>query len=210
MQPPAASRQSPAATTPRLRGCPRCGRVHRLPALLPGDVARCTRCGEVLERPGRHGNDFTAALALAALILYPLGVSLPVLRLERLGHVQETSILGGSVSLLTHGQVFIGLAVIICSVFIPLLKLGGLLILCSERAILAAHHQARMYRWIEIAGRWGMLDVLLVAITIAAVKLGDLVEVTAGPGVVAFTVCVMLSLLASGAFNPHAIWQEEG
>ncbi len=209
MHPPTASHQPQFANAPRLRGCPRCGRVHRLPPLGPGETARCTRCGEVLERPGKHGNDLTAALALAALILYPLGVALPVLRLSQLGHVHETSILGGSVSLLTHGQVFIGLAVILCSVVIPLLKLGGLLVLCSERAILAAHHQARMYRWIEIAGRWGMLDVLLVAIIIAAVKLGDLVEVTAGPGVVAFTVCVMLSLLASGAFNPHAIWQEE-
>lgn len=192
-----------------LRGCPRCGLVHRL-APSATNVSRCTRCAEVLDRPGHHGNDLAAALALAALILYPLGVALPVLRLEKLGHVHETSILSGSLSLLTHGQIVIGLAVIICSVVIPLLKLAGLLVLCSEKTLLATHHQARIYRWIEIAGRWGMMDVLLVALTVAAVKLGDLVEVTAGPGVIAFTACVTLSLLASGAFNPHAIWQERG
>jgi paraquat-inducible protein A len=66
-----------------------------------------------------------------------------------------------------------------------------------------------VYRAIEAAGRWGMIDVLLVAVTIAAVKLGDLVVVTPGPGVVAFGACVVLSLAASAVFNPHAIWETD-
>lgn len=191
-----------------LRGCPHCGLVQRLPSLPAKTLARCARCREIVYRPDRSiANRLTAAISLAALLLYPLGIFLPVMKLEQLGHVQNTSIWEGTVSLLTHHQIAVGLIVLVCSVVVPVCKLVGLLIITAPGNILREHHQARIYRAIEIAGRWGMIDVLLVALVVAAVKLGDVVEVTPGPGVVAFTACVMLSLLASAVFNPHAIWE---
>ena len=53
-----------------------------------------------------------------------------------------------------------------------------------------------------------MLDVMLVAILVAFVKLGDLVSIHAGPGLLAFTLLVLLSLLASFSFNPLLMWEE--
>jgi len=141
------------------------------------------------------------------MILYPLGVLLPVMRLEQLGHVRDASIWHGTISLLKHGQWLVGMVVLICSIIIPVLKLAGLFLLCVRQNALARRHKAQVYRWIEMAGRWGMIDVLLVALVVAAVKLGDLVHVKPGPGVVAFAACVMLSLLASAVFDPHAIWE---
>ncbi len=67
-------------------------------------------------------------------------------------------------------------------------------------------YTARTYRVIEWAGRWGMLDVLLIALLVAWIKIGDLVEVSPGPGALTFTLCVLLSLLASAHFDPHALW----
>ena len=193
-----------------LCGCPRCGLVQRVPPVPVDHEACCRRCRGVVQRSspdrGAASNQLCAAIALAALIIYPLGIGLPVLRIEQLGHVNETSIWGGSISLLTHGQVFVGLVVLICSIVVPLVKLAGLFVLTSGRYLFHRHHQARIYRWIELAGRWGMIDVLLVSVTVAAIKLGDLVEVTPGPGAGAFAVCVLLSLLASAIFDPHAIW----
>jgi uncharacterized paraquat-inducible protein A len=210
--------------TPLLRGCPHCGLVHRIPAIwldsqagvaapaAPGakhGVARCARCAGVLLRAGGgESNRLSAAVALAALISYPLGISLPVMRLEQFGHVSEASIWGGTVSLMAHGQLVVGMVVLICSIVIPVLKLTGLLMLTLGPSLLRTRHQARVYRWIEIAGRWGMIDVLLVAVLVAAVKLGDLVTVAPGPGIAAFGTCVVLSLLASACFNPHAIWED--
>lgn len=191
-----------------LRGCPHCGLVQHVPNVEPGHEALCARCGDTVYRPdGMLSNRLCAAFALAALICYPLGVTLPVMRLEQLGHVRDASIWDGTVSLLTHGYIVIGLIVLICSVVVPILKVAGLFVLTARPAKLREHHQARVYRLIELAGRWGMVDVLLVAMVVAAVKLGDLVNVSPGPGVVAFTACVLLSVLASISFNPHAIWE---
>lgn len=190
-------------------GCRRCGLAQRVGSVPRGYVARCGRCGERVVGLNSEGrNRLCAALATAALLLFPLGIFLPVMTLERLGHVKETSIWAGSISLISRGHVVIGWVVMICSVVIPVLKLAGLFLLTAERPVLQKHHQASVFRWLEIAGRWGMIDVLLVALTIAAVKLGDLVVVHPGPGVVAFGACVVLSLLASAVFDPHAIWRD--
>jgi paraquat-inducible protein A len=172
--------------------------------------ARCARCHHGLRRGGGStGNRLASFTALAALMIWPLAISLPVLRLQRLGHINEASIWSGAVALLEHGQWLVGIIVIACSIVIPLAKLLGLLYLGMASPSRLAHHRARLYRWIELLGRWGMVDVLLVAVVVAALKMGDLVEVQPGPGVIAFTTCVLLSLLAAAFFDPHRIWETE-
>jgi len=150
-----------------------------------------------------------AAISLAALILYPLALTLPVMRIERLGHTHVSSIWGGMVDLLAEGRLFVGLAILLFSIVTPIGKLGAMFVLCSGDRLLRASHRAFTYRVVEFLGRWGMADVLLVAIVVAIVKLGDLVQVTPGVGVVAFGAVVILSLLASAAFDPHAIWETD-
>lgn len=151
----------------------------------------------------------TAAIALAALILYPLAVGLPMLRVERFGHAHESSVIQGGVTLMTSGHVFVGAVVLLCSVVIPLTKLVALLLLSSGVMFLRDEHRARTYHVVEWTGRWGMLDVLLVAILVAVLKVGDWVEVSAGPAAWVFTCCVVLSLLATALFDPHALWRPQ-
>ena len=81
--------------------------------------------------------------------------------------------------------------------------------LCSGRFSLRHHHRALTYHLIEWTGRWGMLDVLLVAVLVALVKLGDLMQISAGPGATAFATVVILSLLASACFDPHSLWSSD-
>ncbi|TDJ73692.1 MAG: paraquat-inducible protein A [Planctomycetota bacterium] len=196
--------------TALLKACHCCGLVQELPSVPQGFRASCARCGSSMSRPGRRAtsNRRAVAAALAALILYPFAISMPIMRLERFGNFTEASIWTGSVGMLERGEVFVGAVVLVCSVVIPFLKLAGLLAITIGRRQLSKRHRARTYRMIEWAGRWGMLDVLLIAVVVAWIKIGDLVEVSAGPAALAFTVCVLLSLLASAWFDPHALWEE--
>lgn len=149
----------------------------------------------------------TAAVALAALILYPLAVSLPIMRIERFGHRTEASVLEGGWRLLTSGHVIVGAVVFLCSIVFPLGKLVALLVLCSGALRLRREHKAFTYHLVEWTGRWGMLDVLLVAVLVAALKLGDIVDVSAGPAALTFTACVVLSLAATAFYDPHSLWE---
>jgi paraquat-inducible protein A len=191
-----------------IRACPCCGLAQVVARPDAGQVMCCARCGARLTpRLGAwRSNSRTAAIALAALVLYPLAVTLPMIEIEQFGHHREASIIQGVIELLARGHLLVGLVVLLCSIVLPLGKLAALLALSVGGLGLARHHQALTYRIVEFTGRWGMLDVLLVAILVAALKLGDLVEVNAGPAAIAFTICVVLSLLAAASFDPHRLW----
>lgn len=190
--------------------CSACGTVQRVPPLRAAHEAACCRCSLRLPDPRQpHGDPTpTFAAALAALILYPFAITLPILSLERLGQTAEASVWSGSVGLVVQGELFVGSVVLLCSVVLPLVKLISLLLVTGLGARLARHHRLRTWHLVERTGRWGMLDVLLVAVLVAWLKLGDLVRVSPGPGAVAFTLCVLLSLLASALFDPRSIWHE--
>lgn len=198
-----------SASLENLRTCPTCGLVQSLPAIPPRMRACCRRCHTTLAGWSRTArtNRAAAALALAALLFYPLAMTLPMVRVERMGYTQDAGVLTGIGTLFGRGQWFIAVIILLCSVIFPLAKLFGLLILSSGGFSLAHHHKAWVYRVIDWTGRWGMLDVLLVAILVAAIKLGDVVNITPGPAALAFALTVLLSLAAGAAFNPHALWK---
>lgn len=197
---------------PRLVACHCCGLIQELSVEASTARAECARCGVTVWHPGRRARSRRRVLAAASagLILYPLAISLPIMRLERFGSLSEASIWSGSLGLLQGNQFLVGLLVFLCSIVLPLLKLVGLLAISSRRLALSAHHRSFTYRVIEWTGRWGMLDVLLIAVTVAWVKLGNVVEVSAGPAAFVFTACVLCSLLASAWFDPHALWEPPG
>jgi paraquat-inducible protein A len=171
---------------------------------------RCSRCHTRLRRAERkwRRRRATAALALAALLLYPVAISLPFLEVTRLGRSHVASIWSGTVDLLAGGELVVGGVVLVCSLLLPLAKLGALFLLSGGGERLGPRLRATTWHLVEWSGRWGMLDVLLVAVLVATVKLGDLVELTAGPGATAFTLFVLLNLSASASFDPHALWEE--
>lgn len=190
-----------------ITGCHCCGLVQRVVRIPPGAIAVCARCGTALEhsRAGR----WTAALAASALAFYGPAMILPMVRIEQLGHAREDSLLCGVTALWAQGYWLIGTVVFVFSVLLPPLKLVALWLLSGTRLVSRHRHRALLYRAVEGLGRWGMLDVMLVAILVAFVKLGDLVNIQAGPGLLAFALLVLLSLLASFTFNPWLVWEEE-
>lgn len=193
--------------TAPLAACPCCGLVLTVPEHGPGERLRCPRCHTRLAGR-RRGATRTAALALGALFLYPVAVSLPIMRVERFGMATEASVWSGGVGLVADGQLLVGGVVLLASVVLPLLKLVGLFLLAGAGSSLRPRLRAWTWHLVEATGRWGMLDVLLVAVLVAVVKLGSLMELTAGPGALAFTACVLLNLAASASFDPHALWEE--
>jgi paraquat-inducible protein A len=191
-----------------IRSCWCCGLAQRIPRLTARTRACCRRCGTTLQKGSGRSSDnrLTAAITLAALTLYPLAVGLPMIRVEKFGHHNEASILEGTATLFSAGHFLVGTIVLLCSIVFPLGKLISMLILSAGGPLLRGRHRALTYHVVEWTGRWGMLDVLLVAILVALLKIGDFVQVSAGPAALAFACCVTLSLLAAASFNPHSLW----
>ena len=134
-------------------------------------------------------------------------VLLPILKIEQLGLQNESSLLGGTLELLRHGNWFVGGVVLLFSIVFPLTKIVLLLEL-SLLEVLHERHKATTLRWMEHLGKWSMMDVMLLAFLVMLVKLGDMVEFHFGPAIFAFVFCVAMSMIASLTFDPHAIWEK--
>lgn len=194
----------------KLQACHCCGLIHQLPDLSMQQLAVCTRCQTAFKRPvpGQLSAARTTALAAAAFAMFWPAILLPIVEIERLGHRHSSSLLFGALDLLHHGSWFVGLIVLLFSIVFPITKILMLLEL-SLLNLLHRRHKALTYRLMEHAGRWSMMDVLLLAFLVMLLKLGSLVEFHFGPAVIAFVACVVLSMSASLCFDPHSIWDEE-
>ena len=189
------------------RACHCCGMIHRMPCVSDTEVACCTRClTELTARTPRSVSaSRTAAAAVGAFLLFWPAILLPILQIERLGQSSQQSILSGILDLFHHGSYFVGGVVLLFSIVFPLTKIV-LLIELSCLEFLEQTHKAFTLRMMEHAGKWSMMDVMLLAFLVMLVKLGNLVHFEFGPAVIAFTACVAMSMLASLSFDPHSIW----
>lgn len=195
---------------PDILSCNTCGLLQRVDLLPRGEVAECARCGSRLAEGPRGSLELTAALALAALILYVPANLYPIMRMHLHGAYSESTVWGGVVTLADQDHWFIALIVFLASIVIPVMKLSGLLYLVlSARFGLGRRlrDRTRIYRFIDVIGPWAMLDVFLLAVLIALVRLGTIATVLPGPGLVAFAAVVVLTMLATASFDPRTIWE---
>ena len=202
----------PTSALSRALACPVCGQVHRVKPLAPGCVADCVRCGSRIQARNHDSLHRTAAFALAALVLYVPANLFPILRLTLYGATSDNTVFDGVRTFYNDGDLFMAVIVLLASIVIPLLKLSGLFFL-----VLSVQFNMRrgrgvrtwIYRGIDAVGKWAMLDVFVLSIWVALVKLNSLGSVSPGPGLLPFGCVVVLTLLASQSFDPHLIWERK-
>ncbi len=63
-----------------------------------------------------------------------------------------------------------------------------------------------LYRITEAVGRWSMIDVFMISILVALVKLGAIATIEPGAGAMAFAAVVVVTMFAAMSFDPRLIW----
>jgi len=191
--------------------CETCGLMQQVEKLEPGDRAECCRCTSIIGSRKIDSLGRTAAFSLAALILYIPANIYPILRMNYYGAYSESTVWEGCVNLFKDGQWFVAGIVFLASIVIPFLKLLGLFFLVITIKLRSARGRQQrtwIYKIIAVIGRWAMLDVFLLSILVALVKLQQIATVLPGRGLLAFTGVVLLTILASASFDPKLIWEE--
>jgi len=152
-----------------------------------------------------------SALGLAAGVMLVPANLLPVLSTESSGINSSNTIVSGVIELWRQGLWALALIVLTASVLIPVLKLVGLawLLLNARRGGRGdAKRLTRIYASLDFIGRWSMLDVFLAAFLAGLVQFGEFSTVTPRSGIVAFAAAVVLTMLATKAFDPRVLWRE--
>lgn len=198
------TRSPPTARRNGLVSCLHCGLI-----VAADRGRRCPRCGSALNPRKPDSLARTWALLLSAAILYIPANLLPIMETTSLLGVQKDTILSGIVYFWTSGSQGLALLIFSVSVLVPLLKLCTLAFLAigiGRHIRRNAHQRARLFRIVELLGRWSMLDVFVVALMVGLVQFRSLAVIEAGPGAAVFGGVVVLTMLAALSFDSRLIW----
>jgi len=190
-----------------LQGCHACGLVSRP---VPGaDEGSCPRCGDELSFRKSASIQRTWAFLIAAAVCYVPANVLPVLTTVTASGRDSDTILQGVVLLWSPTGWPLSLIVLVASIMIPSAKIAALvyLLVTVQRGSVESNVQrVRLYRMVELIGRWSMVDVFVDTFTAALVQLQPLMSVEPGPGLLFFAAVVVLTMLAVESFDPRLIW----
>jgi paraquat-inducible protein A len=190
-----------------LVACPDCDLLQRLPALQPGGSARCPRCDRELWRRRADSLDRTLALAIAAAILWVVANTVPMLGLSAVGHRASTTVVGGARQLWRDDQQLVAVLVLVAAVVAPALQIGFMLL------ITLGARQRPAPRWVSTLLRhqpttriWSMIEVMMIGVLVALIKIADYATVIPGIAMYALGVLVFVLAAMQAQFDPREVW----
>jgi paraquat-inducible protein A len=139
-------------------------------------------------------------LALVALGLLAWGVFVPALTFENLFADDTFSVLTGIQGFFESGNLLLGVLLLSFSVLFPAVKMITIVTLWFAR--IDAQRRAEVVRWLELLGKWSLLDAFVIAVLVGTVQLGILSEARAEPGIWLYLAAIVLSLIATFLMRP--------
>jgi len=190
-----------------LIACRECDLLQREVTLSPGGTARCRRCGALLYRNIRHGLDRTIAFLLAAAVLYLIANINPIVGLEAQGVRTTTTLLGAVRALLNQDLPVVALLVFVTAILAPAVEVAVMLYLLLPLRFgrVPAGFETILPVVLEVK-RWNMVEVFMLSILVAIVKLTTITSVLPDLALWSFGGLTFLMTAVAASFEPHEIW----
>ena len=192
---------------PSLVACPDCDLLNRLDGPATATLL-CARCGAVLRRHRPDSIDRTLALVVAALLLFALANAFPFLAMQTGGLVQETTLLSGVHELWRQDLRLLAALVFCTCVLVPAAQLIGLgtILLPLRLGRRPPPGATRILRLVQAAAPWGMMEVFMLGILVALVKLGHMATIVPGVSVFSFAALIVVMAAALSTLDPALVW----
>ena len=191
---------------PAMVVCEGCDAVYRKAELRAREVARCPRCGTELARHPGAQQQRILPLTVASLVLFVIANIFPIVEIELQGRRSQTTLLGAVLALNSEGMSLVAMLVTATTLLFPLLQLCILFYLLVPMARPGRPGFSLLVRMMQSLRPWGMIEVFLLGVMVAIVKLSSIATVLPGPALWAFIgLTVLLTSVLS--FDPRAFWE---
>jgi len=195
----------------KLIACHECDLLQWETALSEGGTARCQRCDATLYRSLPPTSDRALALTVAAAILFAVANWFPVIGLWVNGTLVETTLFGAASSLYADGMWPIAGLVFVTTILMPSMNIAAVIYLLLPLQLGGFPQKPEIVlRVLRHVAPWGMIEVLMLGLLVALVKLQHIASVVPGVAIWAFGAVMVLLAAAAVTFNPRAIWARIG
>jgi paraquat-inducible protein A len=188
--------------------CHECDLLHRVPDVERAHAATCTRCGATLYRFRPTSVDTTLALTATGLILFVLSNTFPLLTFEMEGRSEVNSLVSGVIEFWSKGFWELSLLVLATSVLFPLINLLTLIyVLVPIKLGFRPPLWAPAFRSVVSMRPWAMMEVYMLGVFVAIVKLADFATIVPGVALYCFSGLIVVSAAAAWSLDVRQIWQ---
>ena len=198
--------------------CEECDALHRrsrvdgageeTDELVPsGRHYECRRCGATLGLARHASFDLPLSLALAGLVSLAIAHLNDVLLIDIQGQVREATLWRAALTLYDEGAWFMSGLVLFTTLVNPLLEMGAVVyVLVALRNGQRPPAFDLVLRVMQAVQPWVMVEVLMLGVLVAFVKLNGLASVVTGPGLWAFGAVMILAAAMASAFDHEHVW----
>jgi len=163
----------------------------------------------VLRRHPRNGLERTLALALSAAVLFVVANSFPFLAFDMKGQVTQTTLVSGAIDLYQQGYAELSALVLLTIVLAPLCQIALLLyVLLPLRWDRVPWQLADVFRLLRHVQPWSMMEVFMIGILVAIVKLMGMAIIVPGLALWSFVLLMLVLTGAVASFEPEAVWEQ--
>ncbi|MDP3902968.1 MAG: paraquat-inducible protein A [Methylococcaceae bacterium] len=191
-----------------LAACPECDLLLNPHQAAVGENAHCPRCGYLLQRPSKQSIERTLALSIAGLLLMLPANLLPLVGIKVLGTSHDGTLWSGVFTLFSEGMWAVAVLVFLSSMLFPLLNIVlSLLVSFYLHFNKPNKYLSHWMRWLQHLKEWAMLEVYMLGIIVACVKLTSMSEVKFGLGLYAFIALIVVSGMLASHLDGYLFWR---
>ncbi|TDJ05599.1 MAG: paraquat-inducible membrane protein A [Deltaproteobacteria bacterium] len=192
-----------------LVSCEICNSLYDINSFKDQEKAKCHVCGLELHQRKPNSISRTWALLLTSAICYIPANIYPVMVIDTFGNVEAHTIISGVIAFIHSKDYPLALLVFFASIFIPIMKMLSLMILLISVQFewkWGPGQRNTIYKIVEFIGKWSMVDIFMISILMALVKLGTIVTIVAGKGATFFGLVVFFTMIAASTFDVRLVW----
>ena len=206
------SRDSVCQADSHITLCPDCDLVIRelaYPNPARKLIISCPRCNRNLREYHPDGLIKTLSWVITGLLLFFPANIFPVLRMEILDHQETSTIWNGVVALYQGDLQGVAILVFLLAILVPGMRLLALLFVMGTLFLNRYKETARqLFRGYLQLGEWGMVEIYLLGILVAVIKLADMATVHPGAGLLCFVGLMVAELGISACMDEQEIWEQ--
>ncbi|MGB1227566.1 MAG: paraquat-inducible protein A [Poseidonibacter sp.] len=188
-----------------------CKNCHKVYERENYDDFVCSRCYHKVRKRVKNSLQVSLALTICAILLYIPAMLYPMMEITKFGIKTQSTIIEGVISFLEYESYFIAFVIFVASIIIPLIKLVGLLVIFISLKIdvrIKNKNKIRIFKFIEMIGKWSMIDIYVVALLASVVQVGEIFNIKGGIAATSFALVVILTMVAAHRFDTRIIWDE--
>ncbi|MBJ7537327.1 PqiA/YebS family transporter subunit [Marinomonas transparens] len=188
--------------------CDECDLVHQIPPLKRGERFVCGRCGHILLNYREHVEKRILGAGFSSLLMFAFALAFPFLGFSSNGAERSVTLFQVVSVLIAQDYLVLSILISLALFVFPVAYLATVIFLVwsFRHRHISLSTKRYLSHWVIVIQPWLMVDVFLVGVLVALVKMNSMADIQLGLSFWAFCAYVLLLLKTVTLIDRRWLW----